>query len=183
MINYLVELTFLIYGFYLLNQSQYLTCLILLILSLILFIKGFKYKESIIITIVIIIFLTQYHIYFPYRENQNNNQNQNNALEGFKNSKTILERDGEEIKIEIKDDKEIRKENKERELKEKERKERRKKRKQDKLLEIEEKKTYASYPTKYRKNIRKINETPKNWGDSLYKWKYLKENLFIILNS
>ena len=174
MINYLVELTFLIYGFYLLNQSQYLTCLILLILSLILFIKGFKYKESIIITIVIILFLTQYHIYFPYRENQN----QNNALEGFKNSKTILE-----IEEEIKDDKEIRKENEEKQLKEKEKKERMKKRKQDRLLEIEEKKTYANYPTKYRKNIRKINEKPKNWGDSLYKWKYLKENLFIILNS
>jgi len=179
MINYLVEITFLIYGFYLLNQSQYLTCLILLILSLILFIKGFKYKESIIITIIILLFLTQYHIYFPYRETQNNNNNQNNSYEGFKDNKTILEIDEKEIK----DDKEIRKENEERELKEKEKKERRKKRKQEKLLEIEERKTYANYPTKYRKNIRKINTKSKNWGDSLYKWKYLKENLFIILNS
>lgn len=179
MINYLVELTFLIYGFYLLNQSQYLTCLILLTLSLILFVKGFKYRESIIITIIILLFLTQYHKYFPYREIQNNNNNQNNSYEGFKNSKTILEIDEREIK----DDREIRKENKERELKEKEKKERRKKRKYERLLAIQERKTYANYPTKYIKNIRKINGKTKSWGDSLYKWKYLKENLFIILNS
>ena len=77
MINYLVELIFLIFGFYLLNQSQYLTCLILLILSLILLTKGFKYKESIIITIIFIIFLTQYHTYFPDRQEKNEIKNYN----------------------------------------------------------------------------------------------------------
>ena len=58
MINYIVELTFLIYGLFLLSRAQYLTCLILLVLSLILVTKGFQYKISIIITIIILLFIT-----------------------------------------------------------------------------------------------------------------------------
>ena len=167
MINYLVELIFLIFGFYLLKQSQYLTCLILLILSLILLIKGFKYKESIIITIIFIIFLTQYHTYFPLKETENN------SLEGFRNDE----------KKEVKHARDIKKEKLEKELLLKEKKEKKKKKKQQKILDMEEEKSYANFPKKYRQNVKKINKPSLNWGEGLSKWNLLKENLFIILNS
>lgn len=167
MINYLVELIFLIFGFYLLKQSQYLTCLILLILSLILLIKGFKYKESIIITIIFIIFLTQYHTYFPLKKTKNN------SLEGFRNDE----------KNKVKHARNIKKEKLEKELSIKERKEKKRKKKQQKILDMEEEKSYANFPKKYRQNVKKINKKSINWGEGLSKWNLLKENLFIILNS
>ena len=173
MINYLVELIFLIFGFYLLKQSQYLTCLILLILSLILLIKGFKYKESIIITIIFIIFLTQYHIYFPLKQTENEIENYNNSLEGFKNNE----------KNKVKHARNIKKEKLEKELLLKERKEKKKKKKQEKILDMEEEKSYSNFPKKYRQNVKKINKPSINWGEGLSKWNLLKENLFIILNS
>ena len=78
---------------------------------------------------------------------------------------------------------ELKKEKEEKELKIKERKERKKQKKQDKKLEIEENKVYATYPKQYRKNLEKINKKSENLSDGLSKWKLLKENFFIILNS
>ena len=70
--QYLVEITFLLYGLYLLHELQYLSLLILLVLSLILIMKGIQHKESLVITMVILLFTTQYHRYFPSRNNINN---------------------------------------------------------------------------------------------------------------
>ncbi len=167
MMNYIVELTFLLYGLLLLSNAQYLTCLILLILSLILIMKGFPYKNSIIITIVILLFITQYHTFFPSRDmksynNINNNgddnsNDNNNSIEGFK---TITEK---------KEDKEIKKNIK----KEKRQKDR---------LDRELLKLYAGYPRRYIKNKMKLDKKSKDWGEALSKWSLLKENLFMIFN-
>jgi len=166
MINYIVELTFLIYGLFLLSRAQYLTCLILLVLSLILVTKGFQYKISIIITIIILLFITQYHLYFPYREqfinNQNNiekikRENENENIEGFK---TMAEK---ELDSKIKKDKKRVKKEKTR-------------------LERELQRMYAGFPRRYIKNKIKLDTKSKDWGDALGKWSLLKENLFMIFN-
>ncbi len=158
--NYLVELTFLLYGIFLITQAQYLTCLILLVLSFILVIKGFNYNNSIIFTIIFLLFITQYHRFFPYRDRDNsNNENQNNnEIEGFKSKS--------EIKI-------IDKKIKKREKKEKIR---------QKRLQEENNKYYSNYPRRYIKNKMKIEKKSGNWGNALSKWSLLKENLFILLN-
>jgi hypothetical protein len=175
--NYLVELTFILYGFFLITQAQYLTCLILLILSFILVIKGFNYNTSIIFTIIFLLFLTQYHRFFPYRDNDTTNINNisrndidtnnisrndidtNNEIEGFK-SKSELKIIDSKIK----------------------KSEKRKKIRQKRLLE-ENKKYYSNYPRRYIKNKLKIEKKSPNWGASLRKWSLLKENLFILLNT
>jgi hypothetical protein len=160
--KYLVELTFLLYGFFLITQAQYLTCLILLVLSFILVTKGFNYNTSIIFTIIFLLFITQYHRFFPYRDRDievNSNQNENNnEIEGFKSKS--------EIKI---IDTKIKK------------REKRKKIRQKRLME-ENKKYYSNYPRRYIKNKMKIEKKSGSWGNALSKWSLLKENLFILLN-
>jgi hypothetical protein len=162
--KYLVELTFLLYGFFLIMQAQYLTCSILLVLSFILVTKGFNYNTSIIFTIIFLLFITQYHRFFPYRDrevniNENENENNNNnKIEGFKSKS--------EIKI---IDNKIKK------------REKRKKIRQKRLKE-ENKKYYSNYPRRYIKNKMKIEKKSSSWGDSLRKWSLLKENFFILLN-
>ncbi len=168
MINYIVELTFLLYGLLLLSNAQYLTCLILLILSLIFIMKGLPYKNSIIITIILLLFITQYHTFFPSRDmklnqyinEQKENENENEKpiqIEGFK---TISEK---------KEDREIKKNIK---------KEKRQKARLDKELL----KLYAGYPRRYIKNKMKIDKKSKDWEEALSKWSLLKENLFMIFN-
>ena len=164
--KYLVELTFLLYGFFLITQAQYLTCLILLVLSFILVTKGFNYNTSIIFTIIFLLFITQYHRFFPYRDrdkdfNNNGNGNgngNNNQIEGFKSKS----------EIKIIDDK-IKK------------REKRKKIRKKRLME-ENKKYYSNYPRRYIKNKMKIEKKSGSWGNALSKWSLLKENLFILLN-
>jgi hypothetical protein len=159
MINYIFELTFLLYGLFLLYKAQYLTCLILLVLSLILITKGFRYKESIIITIIFLLFLTQYHVYFPYREHYVNNEGKesNESIEGFKSN------------AEKKEDARIRKQ--------------KRSEKKDRIrLKREIKSSYAGYPRRYIKNKMKIDKKSKDWSEALNKWSLLKENFFIILN-
>lgn len=161
--NYLVELTFILYGFFLITQAQYLTCLILLVLSFILVTKGFNYNISIIFTIIFLLFLTQYHRFFPYRDRDreidiDNENGNNNAIEGFKSKS--------EIKI---IDKKIKK------------REKRKKIRQKRFGE-ENKKYYSNYPRRYIKNKMKIEKKSGSWGNALSKWSLLKENLFILLN-
>ena len=156
MINYLIELTFLLYGGLLIYQSQYLTCLILLVLSLVLITKGIKYKNSIIITIAVLLFITQYHRFF--KVNNDIDTKTEDINEGFK---TMVEK---------KQDVRIKKSEKNAKI-------RRKK------LVKETSKFYSNFPKSYVKNKEKIKKPSKNWGDALNKWSLLKENFFIILNS
>ena len=86
-------------------------------------------------------------------------------------------------KKKVKYARDIKKEKLEKELLEKERKEKKKKKKQQKILDMEEEKSYSHFPKKYRQNIKKINKPSINWGEGLSKWNLLKENFFIILNS
>ncbi len=165
MINYLIELTFLLYGGLLINQAQYLTCLILLVLSLVLITKGIKYKVSIIIAIVILLFITQYHRFFNYRVkvdniilNEKNDVDDKDINEGFRSM------------AEKKQDLLIKKS------------ERNAKIRRKKLIK-ETSKFYTNLPQSYVKNKEKIKKPSKNWGDALNKWSLLKENFFIILNS
>jgi cell shape-determining protein MreC len=172
--NYLVELAFLLYGLYLLQEAQYLTLLILLLLSFILLSKGFKYKNSLIITIVILLFLTQYHRFFSSRH----------QIEQF-NLKSTDEADQDEIEdiddyIEgFRNNSNDRKYN---EILAAEKKKRKQRRKEKKRLATEYKKFTASLPRSYIKNKKKIEKKPESWGDALSKWGILKENLFILLN-
>jgi hypothetical protein len=156
MINYLIELTFLLYGGLLIYQSQYVTCLILLVLSLVLITKGIKYKNSIIIAVVVLLFITQYHRFFKVKTDTDTKNEDVN--EGFK---TMAEKK-QDIRIK---------------KSEKNAKIRRKK------LVKETSKFYTNFPKTYNKNKEKINKRSKNWGDALNKWSLLKENFFIILNS
>jgi hypothetical protein len=158
--NYLVELTFILYGFFLIIQSQYLTCLILLVLSFILVTKGFNYNTSIIFTIIFLLFITQYHRFFPYRDRniEDNSNENNNAIEGFKSKS--------EIKI---IDNKIKKRKKKNQIRQK-------------RLSEENKKYYSNYPRRYIKNKMKIEKKSGSWGNALGKWSLLKENLFILLN-
>jgi hypothetical protein len=168
MINYIVETTFLLYGLLLLSNAQYLTCLILLILSLIFIMKGLPYKNSIIITIVLLLFITQYHTFFPSRDmklnqyinEQNEYENENEKLTQIEGFKTINEK------------------KEEREFKKNIKKEKRQKARLDKELS----KLYAGYPRRYIKNKMKIDKKSKDWGEALSKWSLLKENLFMIFN-
>jgi hypothetical protein len=164
MINYIVELTFLLYGLLLLSNAQYLTCLILLILSLIFIMKGLPYKNSIIITIILLLFITQYHTFFPSRDmklNQYiNEQNENEKYPQIEGFKTIAEK------------------KEEREFKKNIKKEKRQKARLDKELS----KLYAGYPRRYIKNKMKIDKKSKDWEEALSKWSLLKENLFMIFN-
>jgi hypothetical protein len=163
--QHLVELTFLLYGLYLLSQYQYLTLLILLILSLILILKGVRHKESLIITIVFLIFITEYHKYFPFREKNNNNiQNENIINENIENFRSNIE------------DKKLKADKADRKRKRKERK------KIKDRLQIEMKKSDSGLPIQYIKNKLKINDSADSWGSSLSKWYLFKENFFILLN-
>ncbi len=165
----LIEITLLIYGIYLLQQEQYLTLLILLLLSLILIMKGVQYKESVLLAIVFILFITQYHRYFPYRnlddnkEYENESQNNNNEIEHFRN------REFEDLKLKA------------------EKIERRKKRKErkkiKKRLEKEISKNESNLPIQYLKNKVKINKKTDSWSDSLGKWYLFKENFLLLLNN
>ena len=161
--KYLVELTFILYGFFLITQAQYLTCLILLVLSFILVTKGYNYNSSIIFTIIFLLFITQYHRFFPYRnreinDSENLNTNDEDKIEGFK-SKSEIKKMDKKIKSS----------------------EKRKSIRQKRLTE-ETKKYYSNYPRRYIKNKLKIKKKSPNWGASLRKWSLLKENFFILLN-
>jgi hypothetical protein len=154
--QYLIEITFLLYGFYLLSQSQYLSLLILLVLSLILIMKGVKHQESLIITIVFLLFISEYHRYFPIKETEKIIQ------ENFKS-------DPNERKYKIE---------------KAERKKKRKERKKIKArLEKEMKKNDSGLPIRYIKNKMKIDETTNSWSESLGKWFLFKENFMILLNN
>ncbi len=172
--HYLVELVFLLYGLYLLQEAQYLTVLILLLLSFILLSKGFKYKNSLIITVVILLFLTQYHKYFPSRQ----------PIETFK-LKSTNEADEDEIE-DIGDYIEGFRNNsndkKYTEIIAAEKKKRKKRKRDNKRLEMQYKKFTSSMPRAYLKNKKKIDKKPESWGDALGKWGLMKENLFILLN-
>ena len=162
--QYLVEITFLLYGLYLLNEAQYLSFLILLVLSLILVIKGVKHKESLVITMVILLFITQYHRYFPAREPSNPKSKDINIQENFKS------------KLNPNDKKMI--------IEKAERKKKRNERKKIKQqLEKEIRKSNSDLPIKYLKNKKKIDEKTNSWGDSLSKWYLFKQNFFILLNN
>ena len=158
--QYLVEITFLVYGLYLLRDSQYLSLLILLVLSLILIMKGIQYKESLVITMVILLFITQYHRYFPSREKI---KNEITIQENFKSKSNS-------------NDKKMIIEKAERKKKRNERK------KLKQRLEKEIAKSNSGLPIRYIKNKLKIDETSSSWGDSLSKWYLFKENFFILLN-
>jgi hypothetical protein len=153
--KYLVELTFFLYGLYLLNEAQYITFLILLVLATILMMKGIHHKESLVITIVFLLFITQYHRYFPYREDD--------TREHFRNNDEF-------------EDEKYKAEKAERRKKRKERK------KLKKRLEVEMDKNNAGLPIQYIKNNLKIKEKSKSWGDALSKWYLFKENFMILLN-
>ena len=163
--QYLVELTFLLYGLYLLSQYQYLTLLILLILSLILILKGVRHKESLIITIVFLLFITEYHKYFPFREKNNENiENENIENENIENFRSNIE------------DKKLKADKADRKRKRKERK------KIKNRLQIEMNKNDSGLPVQYIKNKLKLNESSDSWGSTLSKWYLFKENFFILLN-
>jgi hypothetical protein len=159
--QYLVEITFLLYGLYLLHELQYLSLLILLVLSLILIMKGIQHKESLVITMVILLFITQYHRYFPSRNNINNEMI---IQENFKSKSNS-------------NDKKMIIEKAERKKKRNERK------KLKQRLEKEIAKSNSGLPIRYIKNKLKIDETSSSWGDSLSKWYLFKENFFILLNN
>lgn len=164
----LIEITLLIYGMYLLQHQQYLTLLILLLLSFILIMKGINYKESVLIAIVFILFITQYHRYFPSR-NDNDNDNSTNidkeddGIENFRN------RELEDLKLKT------------------EKIERRKKRKERKKIksrvEKEISKNESDLPIQYIKNKVKIKKKAESWGESLGKWYLFKENFLLLLNN
>jgi hypothetical protein len=172
--NYLVELVFLLYGLYLLQEAQYLTLLILLLLSFILLSKGFKYKNSLIITVVIILFLTQYHRFFPSRQ----------PVETF-TLKSTDEADEDEIEAigdYIEGFRNNPNDRKYAEIVANDKKKRKQRRKENKRLKNHYKKFTASMPRLYIKNKKKIDKKPESWGDALGKWRLMKENLFILLN-
>jgi hypothetical protein len=179
--NYLVELTFFVFGLYLLSQSQYITLLILLFLSLILVSKGIQHKSSLLIPLIIILFITEYHKYFPYRneiKNKENNDNYNDnyndlddndlydnqldAIEGFKSNK---------------EDKQINK------IKKTVRKRMKTRKNNKKRLEKEMQKSNAGLPKRYIDNQIKIKSKSKNLSEAWDKWTLLKENLYILLNT
>lgn len=173
--QYLVELTFLLYGLYLLSQAQYLTLLILLCLSFILILKGIKHKESLIMTIVFLIFITEYHKYFPFRDKTQNNQiynneNGNEYTENEENNNEI-----ENFKSNI-SDKKLKAEKADRKRKQKERKQIKER------LKIEMRKNNSGLPSRYLKNKIKIDEPTDSWASSLSKWYLFKENFLILLN-
>lgn len=172
--NYLVELVFLLYGLYLLQEAQYLTVLILLVLSFILLSKGFKYKNSLIVTVAILLFITQYHRFFPSRH----------PIEQF-NLKSTDEADEDEMEEIIDSIEGFRNNSNDRKYAEilaAEKKKRRQRRKGKKRLATQYKKFTSSLPRSYVKNKKKIDKKPESWGDALSKWGVLKENLFILLN-
>jgi hypothetical protein len=174
--NYLVELVFLLYGLYLLQEAQFLSVLILLVLSFILLSKGFKYKTSLIITVAILLFLTQYHRFFPSRH----------YVEPF-NLKSTDEADEDEIESigdYIEGFRNNSNERKYAEILATEKKKRKNRKKEKKRLAAEYKKftSSSSMPRAYLKNKKKITKKPESWGDALSKWGLLKENLFIVLN-
>lgn len=172
--NYLVELVFLLYGLYLLQEAQYLTVLILLLLSFILLSKGFKYKNSLIITVVILLFLTQYHKYFPSRQ----------PIETFK-LKSTDEADEDEIESigdYIEGFRNNSNDRKYAEIIAAEKKKRKKQKRDNKRLAMQYKQFTSNMPRSYLKNKKKIDKKPESWGDALSKWGLMKENLFILLN-
>lgn len=176
--NYLVELTFFLFGLYLLLQAQYITLLILLFLSLILVSKGVKYKISLLIPLVVILFISEYHKYFPYRqeikENNMNNSKNNNIEDDESFDNENIEIEGFKTNQEDKQFKKIRTETKKRA---KERK------KANKRLEKEIKKNNSGMPKRYINNQIKIKKKSENLSDAWDKWSLIKENLFIILNN
>lgn len=155
--NYLLEATVLLYGSYLLYHRQYITYLILIVMSMIFVLKGINYQESLLFTLVVVLFLTQYHKYFPYREEV---QAEPEIQEGF------------EIKLSRKD----------KEMKERARKNRRSRKKHEKNMEIHMSKLNSMYPRRYIHNKKLIDRRSETLSDSWRKWARLKENFFIILN-
>ena len=174
--NYLVELTFFLFGLYLLSQSQYITLLILLFLSLILVSKGVKHKSCLLIPLIIILFITEYHKYFPYRseiktqstytgKKINSNIDYDNKfddIEGFRSNQ---------------EDKKIKK------IKKAVRKRMKTRKNNQKRLEKEMQKSDAGLPKRYIENKIKIKSKSKNLSEAWDKWSLLKENLYILLNN
>jgi hypothetical protein len=176
--NYLVELTFFLFGLYLLLQSQYITLLILLFLSLILVSKGIQYKSSLLIPLVIILFITEYHRYFPYRQEIDNNKlNNANDIEDNSND------DNDNEFIEIEGFKTNQEDIKMKKIKKEVRKRAKSRKKVEKRLEKEIKKNNAGMPKRYINNQVKIKKKSNNLSEAWDKWGLIKENLFIILNS
>ncbi len=180
--NYLVELTFFLFGLYLLLQAQYITLLILLFLSLILVSKGIKYKSSLLIPLVIILFITEYHKYFPYRQeiknNTSNDIENSNDLENDENIDNI-----ENEMIEIEGFRTNQEDIKMKKIKTEVRKRAKSRKKIEKRLEKEIKKTHSGMPKRYVDNQIKIKKKSNNLSEAWDKWGLVKENLFIILNS
>lgn len=184
--NYLVELTFFVFGLYLLSQSQYITLLILLFLSLILVSKGVKHKSCLLIPLIIILFLTEYHKYFSYRseiktqdtdtvkkinsniyydneyDDKEYDDNKFDDIEGFRSNP---------------EDKKIKK------IKKAVRKRMKTRKNNQKRLEKEMQKSDAGLPKRYIENKIKIKSKSKNLSEAWDKWSLLKENLYILLNN
>ncbi len=174
--NYLVELTFFAFGLYLLSQSQFITLLILLFLSLILFSKGIQNKSCLLIPLIIILFITEYHKYFPYRNEIKNIEN-NNQLDEFDNFDDFDDSKSIEGFKSNQETKEINK------IKKAVRKRMKTRKNNKKRLEQEIQKTNAGLPKRYIENQIKIKKTSKNLSEAWDKWSLLKENLYILLNS
>ncbi len=186
--NYLVELTFFVFGLYLLSQSQYITLLILLFLSLILVSKGVQHKSTLLIPLIIVLFITEYHKYFPYRNEiknkEYNSKDINNIVgdgddDGYDDDNLDLNVDAIEG-FSFKTNQEDKKLNK---IKKAVRKIMKTRRNNKKRLEKEIQKSNAGLPKRYIDNQIKIKKKSKNLSDALDKWSLLKENLYILLNN
>ena len=179
--NYLVELTFFVFGLYLLSQSQYITLLILLFLSLILVSKGVKHKSCLLIPLIIILFLTEYHKYFSYRSEiktqDTDTRKKNNSNIDYDNEYDDNKFDDIEGFKSNPEDKKIKK------IKKAVRKRMKTRKNNQKRLEKEMQKNDAGLPKRYIENKIKIESKSKNLSEAWDKWSLLKENLYILLNS
>uniref|UniRef100_A0A6C0E8M3 Uncharacterized protein n=1 Tax=viral metagenome TaxID=1070528 RepID=A0A6C0E8M3_9ZZZZ len=161
--NHLLEFTVLLYGLYLLYYRQYITYLILIVMSMVLVIKKINYKESLLFSMIFIIFVTQYHKYFPYRDTDKD-RDDTLTSEGFKNKTKGLTLEEKKIIARAK-----------------------KNRRSRKKIETNIKKHSSSinslFPKRYVHNDKIISSPSQNMSDSWKKWARLKENFYIILNS
>lgn len=173
--NFLLEATVLLYGYYLLYNSQYITYLILIVMSMIFVLKGISYKESLLFTLIFVLFVTQYHKYFPYRdeiiEYKKNNET---TIGGFITEESITQES---------DNKEGFKNSADLEIKKRAKKNRRSRKKIEKNINTNSKSVNSIFNKRYIHNEKMINAPSKNMGDSWRKWARLKENFYIILNS
>jgi len=167
--NYLLEITVLLYGSYLLYHSQYVTYLILIVMSMIFVLKGIKYQESLLFTLVFVLLLTQYHKHFPYRDEIKDNERENEPTkEGFEEGL---------------DTKEGFKSVADQELRLRAKKNRRSRKKIETNIAKNAKTLNSIFNKRYLHNEKIIDKQSKNMSDSWRKWGRLKENFYIIINS